>query len=79
MIIKVEHKHHFGIISKQQQRVIAERLRQNGENEENLSEIELCDRLVEKCAANPQNRKLLHEVDQFIDSKYSGEVIYIES
>lgn len=75
MIIKVEQKHHFGIISKQQQRLISERLRQDGEKEENLTEIELCDQLVEKCAANPNNRKLLHEVDQFIDSKYSGEAM----
>ena len=75
MIIKVEQKHHFGIISKQQQKLISERLRQDGENEENFTEIELCDQLVEKCAANPQSRKLLHEVEQFIDSKYTGEPV----
>ena len=74
MIIKVEQKYHFGVISKQQQTVLSQRIRREArQTENNVSDIERCDRYVARCSTKP-SKQLLAEIAAFIDSKYPGKV-----
>ena len=72
MIIKLEHKYHFGVISKQQQHVLRQKIQNDGLKSESLSDIEMCDLYVEKCSQGMPSKQLLNTIDSFIDSTYSG-------
>merc|ERR1711935_537741 len=76
MIIKVEQKYHFGVISKQQQTFLSQRLRREArQTENNVSDIERCDRYVARCSTKP-SKQLLAEIAAFIDSKYPARHLY---
>ena len=77
MIIKLEQKYHFGVISKQQQHLLRQQIQRDGVKHETLSDIEMCDLYVEKCSQGTPSKQLLNTIDAFIESTYSGDYLVL--
>ena len=77
MIIQLEQKHHFGIISQKEREKLRDEILKNEkkikkQKSKKMTEFEICDQFVENVSKFQNDKQFLTKLEKYITSKYSS-------